>query len=74
MFLLHVCFFSYFFLFSYIKYDLKLVASDSLNENYTRIVINIKDVNDLPPIFPRNQYERTLDEEFDTPVQIMKVD
>jgi len=57
-----------------IKYELKLVASDSLNENQTTIVINVRDVNDLPPRFPQTSYERTLDEGMtDTPFTIMQV-
>ncbi|XP_070067866.1 neural-cadherin isoform X7 [Drosophila takahashii] len=56
------------------RYELKLVASDSLNENQTTIVINVRDVNDLPPQFPHTSYERTLDEGMtDTPFTIMQV-
>jgi hypothetical protein len=50
-----------------------LVASDSLNENHTTIVINIKDVNDLPPTFPETSYEKTLNEEMDAPYMMMQV-
>ncbi|XP_050741403.1 neural-cadherin isoform X7 [Drosophila biarmipes] len=56
------------------RYELKLVASDSLNENQTTIVINVRDVNDLPPRFPQTSYERTLDEGMtNTPFTIMQV-
>ncbi|XP_046867035.1 neural-cadherin isoform X8 [Drosophila willistoni] len=55
------------------RYELKLVASDSLNENQTTIVINVRDVNDLPPKFPQTSYERSLDEEMRTPFTIMQV-
>nr|NP_724072.1 Cadherin-N, isoform C [Drosophila melanogaster]AAN10995.1 Cadherin-N, isoform C [Drosophila melanogaster] len=56
------------------RYELKLVASDSLNENQTTIVINVRDVNDLPPQFPQTSYERTLDEGMtNTPFTIMQV-
>ncbi|XP_043069629.1 neural-cadherin isoform X5 [Drosophila bipectinata] len=56
------------------RYELKLVASDSLNENQTTIVINVRDVNDLPPQFPQTSYERTLNEGMtDTPFTIMQV-
>lgn len=55
------------------KYELKLVASDSLNENATTIVINVRDVNDLPPVFPQTLYERTLDEEMKAPFTIIQV-
>lgn len=37
------------------------------------MIIHIKDVNDLPPEFPQNLYERTLDEEMDAPFRIMQV-
>lgn len=50
-----------------------MVASDSLNENDTTIVINIKDVNDLPPTFPETSYEKTLNEEMDAPYMMMQV-
>lgn len=56
-----------------IKYELKLVASDSLNENATTIIISVRDVNDLPPAFPQTLYERTLDEELKAPFTIMQV-
>lgn len=55
------------------KYELKLVASDSLNENATTIIINVRDVNDLPPVFPQTLYERTLNEEMKAPFTIMQV-
>uniref|UniRef100_A0A182XN65 Cadherin domain-containing protein n=1 Tax=Anopheles quadriannulatus TaxID=34691 RepID=A0A182XN65_ANOQN len=54
-------------------YYLTLVASDSLNENETIIVINVKDVNDMPPSFPQQVYERTMDEELAVPFPIMQV-
>lgn len=40
------------------------MASDSLNENYTTVVIHLKDANDLPPVFNENIYTKTIDEEF----------
>lgn len=55
------------------KYELKLVASDSLNENATTILIYVRDVNDLPPLFPQTLYERTLNEEIDAPFTITQV-
>uniref|UniRef100_A0A182KD97 Cadherin domain-containing protein n=1 Tax=Anopheles christyi TaxID=43041 RepID=A0A182KD97_9DIPT len=57
----------------YRSYYLTLVASDSLNENETIIVINVKDVNDMPPSFPQQVYERTMDEELAVPFPIMQV-
>lgn len=50
-----------------------MVASDSLNENYTTIIINVKDVNDLPPAFPEPLYEKTLNEEKEAPYMIVQV-
>lgn len=58
---------------SKIKYELKLVASDSLNENFTTIIIHVRDVNDLPPVFPQTLYERTLNEELKAPFTIIQV-
>jgi hypothetical protein len=50
-----------------------LVASDSLNENHTTIIINVKDVNDMPPVFPETLYEKCLDEEMDPPYMTLQV-
>lgn len=55
------------------QYELKLVASDSLNENQTTIVISVRDVNDLPPVFPQTLYERSLNEEMAAPYTIIQV-
>lgn len=55
------------------QYELKLVASDSLNENQTTIVISVRDVNDLPPVFPQTLYERSLNEELAAPFTIIQV-
>lgn len=38
-----------FTLFASAQFKLRLVASDNLNENYTTVVIHIKDKNDNPP-------------------------
>jgi len=43
------------------------VASDSLNENYTKVVINVNDKNDLPPVFSQNVYTAELKEECEGP-------
>ena len=40
-----------------------MVASDNLNENYTTVVIHIKDVNDNPPTFNQSTYETQITEE-----------
>lgn len=51
-----------------------MVASDSLNENHTMIIINVKDVNDLPPVFPETLYEKTMDEETEAPYKMIQVE
>jgi len=52
-----------------------LVASDNLNENYTTVVIHVKDVNDNPPVFDRPTYEAQITEEDDRnlPKRILQV-
>jgi hypothetical protein len=50
------------------QYDLTLVASDSLNESVTRVVILIKDSNDLPPIFNQTMYTAHALEELADPL------
>lgn len=40
-----------------------MVASDSLNENQTTVVIHVKDVNDMPPVFDEKSYRTNIDEE-----------
>ena len=51
------------------------MASDNLNENFTTVVIHVKDVNDNPPIFDRPTYETQITEEDDRslPKQTLKV-
>uniref|UniRef100_A0AAR5P4U7 Neural-cadherin n=1 Tax=Dendroctonus ponderosae TaxID=77166 RepID=A0AAR5P4U7_DENPD len=60
---------------SVLRYELTLVASDSLNENYTTVVIHIKDVNDLPPKFNCSSYDREVQEEYpgSYPMLLMQV-
>ena len=57
------------------KYELRLVASDNLNENYTTIVIHVNDVNDNPPVFDRPTYETQITEEDDRnlPKRVLQV-
>lgn len=57
------------------QYELRLVASDNLNENYTTIVIHVKDVNDNPPVFDRPTYETQITEEDDRglPKRVLQV-
>ncbi|KAI5742124.1 hypothetical protein M8J77_003534, partial [Diaphorina citri] len=47
------------------RYELKLAASDNLKENYTTVVIHVKDVNDNPPVFERPTYRTQITEEDD---------
>jgi hypothetical protein len=57
------------------RYELRLVASDNLNENYTTIVIHVNDVNDNPPVFDRPTYETQITEEDDRmlPKRVLQV-
>ncbi|GLH00437.1 Neural-cadherin [Gryllus bimaculatus] len=54
-------------LFCVSPYELTLVASDSLNENQTRVAIRVNDVNDLPPVFDRPLYRAEILEELPGP-------
>lgn len=69
------CFFNIFD-YSICQYELTLVASDSLNENSTKVVLHVNDVNDLPPVFDRSIYEETVWEEMPGPKlhRLLKVD
>lgn len=51
------------------------MASDNLNENYTKIVIHVNDVNDNPPVFDRPTYETQITEEDDRnlPKRVLQV-
>ncbi|XP_045127513.1 neural-cadherin-like isoform X1 [Portunus trituberculatus] len=57
------------------RYELTLVATDSVNEATTKVVILIADVNDRPPEFDRPTYEATIEEERGDglPIPIIKV-
>lgn len=59
-----------------VQYELTLVATDSVNEATTKVVILIADVNDRPPEFDRPTYEATIEEERSDglPIPIIKVD
>ena len=63
------------FITNFLKYELRLVASDNLNENYTTIVIHVNDVNDNPPVFDRPTYETQITEEDDRmlPKRVLQV-
>lgn len=49
------------------------MASDSLNENHTKIIITVRDVNDLPPVFPEKLYCKVMDEEIPAPFPMIQV-
>ncbi|XP_031778398.1 neural-cadherin isoform X2 [Nasonia vitripennis] len=57
------------------RYELKLTASDNLKENYTIVVIHVKDVNDNPPVFERPTYRTQITEEDDRnlPKRVLQV-
>ncbi|XP_049867140.1 neural-cadherin isoform X1 [Pectinophora gossypiella] len=57
------------------RYELKLAASDNLKENYTTVVIHVKDVNDNPPVFERPTYRTQITEEDDRnlPKRVLQV-
>lgn len=56
------------------QYDLTLVASDGRNENSTRVVVRVLDVNDLPPRFSRAAYvTQALEETGPFPRSLIKV-
>lgn len=50
---------------AFLQYELRLTASDNLKENYTTVVIHVKDVNDNPPVFERPNYRTQITEEDD---------
>lgn len=52
-----------------------MTASDNLRENYTVVVIHVKDVNDNPPVFERPTYRTQITEEDDRnlPKRILQV-
>lgn len=58
------------------QYELRLAASDNLKENYTTVVIHVKDVNDNPPVFERPTYRTQITEEDDRnlPKRVLQVD
>ncbi len=46
-----------------LQYDLTVVASDSLNEIETTVVVYVRDLNDLPPEFDQASYVVNITEE-----------
>lgn len=59
-----------------VQYELSLVATDSVNEATTKVIIHITDVNDRPPVFDRPIYETTIEEERSAglPILLVQVD
>uniref|UniRef100_A0A182UQG9 Cadherin domain-containing protein n=1 Tax=Anopheles merus TaxID=30066 RepID=A0A182UQG9_ANOME len=47
------------------KYALRLTASENFQENYTAVLINVRDVNDDPPVFEKSSYRTQITEEDD---------
>nr|CAD7456940.1 unnamed protein product [Timema tahoe] len=64
-----------FSLFTQIRYELRLVASVDMKENYTTVVIHVKDLNDNPPLFERPTYRTQITEEDDRnlPKRVLQV-
>ncbi|XP_068233350.1 neural-cadherin-like [Palaemon carinicauda] len=57
------------------KYDLRLVVSDGRHESDASIIINIRDINDNPPVFVRHLFEAWIAEEDDRnlPMHVLTV-
>ena len=69
MFCMQLCLFPFFyfpffcFFFISVKFELTVVASDSLNEREATVVVFVRDVNDMPPEFEKNLYVTSIIEE-----------
>lgn len=59
----------------YLQYELKIEASDGRKENFTTVIIHVKDTNDNPPIFDKTSYRTQITEEDDRglPKKVLKV-
>ncbi|XP_034471954.1 putative neural-cadherin 2 [Drosophila innubila] len=57
------------------RYELRLEATRNRKNNYTTVVINVRDVNDNPPVFDRQTYRTQITEEDDRnlPKRILQV-
>ncbi|RWS06307.1 Pt1-cadherin-like protein [Dinothrombium tinctorium] len=57
------------------EYKLKVVASDGVHENFTTVLIFVKDINDNPPLFEKSLYQVQITEENDLalPQRILQV-
>ena len=49
--------------FIFLQYELTVAGLDGVNEAETNVIINIRDVNDLPPQFLEQSYQTTVFEE-----------
>ena len=63
----------FFLSFFFVQYELTIVASDSLNEHEAKVVVFIRDVNDLPPVFDNSSYESFILEEEKSVQKILQV-
>uniref|UniRef100_A0A182NBN4 Cadherin domain-containing protein n=1 Tax=Anopheles dirus TaxID=7168 RepID=A0A182NBN4_9DIPT len=57
------------------QYELRLTASDNFKENYTTVLVNVRDVNDNPPVFEKSSYRTQITEEDDRglPKRVLRV-
>lgn len=62
-------------LYFWFQYELRLEATRNRKNNYTTVVINVRDVNDNPPVFDRQTYRTQITEEDDRnlPKRILQV-
>ena len=47
----------------FVQYELEIMATDTLNEANAKVIIFIRDVNDLPPVFDETSYTAHIFEE-----------
>lgn len=71
MYLFNLIFLSFFLS----QYELLVEAKDGRKENFTTVIVHVKDVNDHPPIFEKTSYRTQITEEDDRglPKKVMKV-
>ena len=56
-------FYFYYFFYFFVQYELEIMATDTLNEANAKVIIFIRDVNDLPPVFDETSYTAHIFEE-----------